>query len=110
MQDTGDKRRLLQLALCAAIVVIVVAPTLVLRSINEDSIEATELVGHTNQVHAEAAEVLYAARDTEAASLLLSAGIDSALLRSRMQESQKDLAPGIERLTALAREKGLLHT
>lgn len=104
MQASNDRRALLQLALAIAIVVIVVAPALLLRSINEDSLRATELVGHTNQVRAEAADVLYAARDTEAASLLLSTGIRSQLLDDRMQRSRAALDPGLARLTALTRD------
>jgi PAS domain S-box-containing protein len=100
----GVDKRILQLALGAAIVVIVVAPTLVLRAISQNSLEATELVGHTNQVRAEAADVLYAARDTEAAALLLSSGIQSPLLQNRMHQSSAALAPGLGRLAALTRD------
>lgn len=104
MQDIADRRRLLQLALCVAIVFVVVAPTLFLRAINEDSLRATQLVAHTNQVRAEAMGVLYAARDSEAASVLLSNGIHSPRLRERLRSSHAALAPGLARLTALTRD------
>jgi len=88
-------------ALVVAVMVLVVAPALVLRSLSTNALDSVELVNHTNLVRAEVAELLFAARDIEAVATLRSNGVENERLDARLAQSSQDIGPALERIAAL---------
>ena len=87
--------------LALAIALIVLAPVLLLREASNESLAAVELVNHTQQIEADANALAYHVRDIEAAALALAGGVDTPMLRSRLEESRQAVGPLLERMQSL---------
>jgi PAS domain S-box-containing protein len=90
--------------LAVAIVSIVVVPFLLLRAATERSEAALALVSHTRAVEAQVHELAGDLRNIEAAALAVAHGVDTTLVRDRLEHSRERLQPDMARLEALTRD------
>ncbi len=86
------------------IALIVITPFLMLRAASEASLRATRLIAHTQEVEAHTYAVAYDVRDLEAAALALAAGVDTPMLRERIEQSRQQLAPNLAALERITRD------
>ena len=91
-------------ALGLAVVLIVVTPFLLLRQAAHDTNAAWAMVAHTHETAATVHSLAGDMRNMESGALSLAAGVDNALLRSRVGESRERLIPTLEALQALTRD------
>lgn len=102
MLETPSRWRVPLLVL--AVVLIVVAPFLLLQVATQRTLDATNLVAHTRAVEAEVHALLYDLRTRESAALALGNGIDTAVIRARIDDSARDIPLGVEKITRLTRD------
>ncbi|MFL6585501.1 MAG: sensor histidine kinase [Luteimonas sp.] len=91
-------------ALGIAIVAIVVGPFLIMRSAISEADYATEKVLHTREVETLMQTVAADARSLEAAAMTRARGIDSPLLRQRIDEANARILPNVDAVLALTRD------
>ncbi|MGY0620278.1 ATP-binding protein [Lysobacter sp. A378] len=91
-------------ALAAAILLIVVLPMILLYSVMRGNFEAADRVNHIRNVESMIHSLTYDVRNTEAATLALAAGIDTPLVRSRLQDSTAQIPEKFAKLVQLTRE------
>ncbi|MDR6990482.1 ATP-binding protein [Luteimonas sp. 3794] len=87
-----------------AIVAIVVGPFLIMRSAIGEAHSATEKVMHTREVESLMQTVAADARSLEAAAMTRARGIDSPVLRQRIDEANARILPNLEAVLALTRD------
>ncbi len=96
-----------RLPLLAVLVVAIVAvPFAVLQWLDREVAEANAMVEHTRDVESTALSLIYDARNIEAASLALAAGIDTPLVRSRLDTSLSGIPAALARLAELTVDNG----
>lgn len=96
-----------RLPLLAVLVVAIVAvPFAVLQWLDREVAEANAMVEHTRDVESTALSLIYDARNVEAASLALAAGIDTPLVRSRLDTSLSAIPVALTRLAELTVDNG----
>ena len=100
-RNSWDKWRLPLLA--AIIVVIVVLPFMLLRASTQKTLDAANWVIRTREIEAAIHALTYDARDIEAAAQSIALGIDTPLVRSRMNESMAQLPLALADLIRLTR-------
>jgi len=88
----------------AAIIAIVVGPFLIMRSAIGEADAATEEVMHTRTVESLIQMVAADARSLEAAALSRARGIDSPILRQRIEEANARIMPNVDAVLALTRD------
>lgn len=91
-------------ALLAAIVVIIVAPLLLERTRLDALDRASDLVDHSNKVYATANAIAFKLRDLEAATLAFHLGMDTPVIRERLERDNERLPQRIRELTELTRD------
>jgi len=96
-------------ALGLAVVLIVVTPFLLLRKAAQDIDAAWTMVAHTHEVEARVHALAADVRNLEAGALSLAAGVDSPLLRSRIDASRARIAPALQELEELTRDNPGQH-
>ncbi len=100
--DEGWERwRLPMLTLAAAL--ILVLPSLALQRLAQESAKASDWVSHTQQVGARLYNLQADVREVESAALTLSRGIETPLLRERMQRADH-ITPTLRELATLLRD------
>lgn len=87
-----------------AIVAIVVGPFLIMRSAIGEADRATQKVMHTREVESLMQAVAADARSLEAAAMTRARGIDSPLLRQRIDEANARILPNVDAVLALTRD------
>ncbi|PBJ83987.1 histidine kinase [Lysobacteraceae bacterium NML93-0399] len=87
-----------------AIVAIVVGPFLIMRSAIGEADRATQKVVHTREVESLMQAVAADARSLEAAAMTRARGIDSPLLRQRIDEANARILPNVDAVLALTRD------
>lgn len=87
-----------------AIVAIVVGPFLIMRSAIGEADYATEKVMHTREVESLMQAIAADARSLEAAAMTRARGIDSPLLRQRIDEANARILPNVDAVLALTRD------
>jgi PAS domain S-box-containing protein len=90
--------------LLLAVALIVVVPSVLLRTASVDSIAAVEQVNHSQQVEAQTYALTYDLRNVEAAALAIAAGVDAAELPRRIADSRARIEPALDTLQALTRD------
>ena len=87
-----------------AIVAIVVGPFLIMRSAIGEADRATQKVVHTREVESLMQAIAADARSLEAAAMTRARGIDSPLLRQRIDEANARILPNVDAVLALTRD------
>lgn len=87
-----------------AIVAIVVGPFLIMRAAIGESDAATEKVMHTREVESLMQTVAADARSLEAAAMTRARGIDSPVLRQRIEEARARILPNVDAVLSLTRD------
>lgn len=100
--ETASRWRVPLLAL--AVVLIVVAPFLLLQVATQRTRDAANLVAHTRTVEAAVHALLYDLRTRESAALALGNGIDTPVIRARIDDGARDIPLGVEKITRLTRD------
>ncbi|KPN17228.1 histidine kinase [Xanthomonas sp. Mitacek01] len=90
--------------LAVAMIAIVLGPFLIIRSASNEADYATEKVIHTREVESLIQTVAADARSLEAAAMTLVRGIDSPLLRQRIEDARARALPTVDAVLALTRD------
>jgi signal transduction histidine kinase len=96
----GWRRALFALAVLA----VVIAPVLMLKQLQREAQEATDLVAHTFQVEAAAAQLAWTVREVESAALLQAISGDVPLAIERISRGRRDIPGQIAALSELTRD------
>src|SRR5690606_12285516 len=96
-------------ALGLAVVLIVVTPFLLLRQAAQDIDGAWTMVAHTYRVEAHVQALASDIRNLEAGVLSLAGGVDTPLLRERIDDSRARITPTLQALEELTRDNPEQH-
>lgn len=91
-------------AMALAIAAIVIGPFLFIRSTTLEAEDASRAVKHSREVESRMLWIAADSRSLEAAALTLTRGIDSPLLRERIQQAHARVQPNLERVLELTRD------
>lgn len=104
MSSTGEFRDRMRLGIMAlAAVVIIVVPSLAVQQLSKDSVQASNWVAHTQAVGARLYKLQADVRDVESAALTLSTGLDTPILRARVQQAD-GIVPALNELATLVKD------
>ena len=107
MPTPADRlRRNLTLAALATVagLLVVIAPFLLVREAQRESMAAAAAVNHSHEVESTAHALMYALRNRESAALAHAFDHDSPLIRARLDESRRSIPTLLAQLTALTRD------
>ncbi len=91
-------------ALAVAIALIVLGPFLIIRAATKEAEDATTAVVHTREVQTLIHWVSADARSLEGAAIARTRGIDTPLLRQRIDEARARVLPNLDQVLALTRD------
>jgi len=87
-----------------AVLLIVVAPSMLRQKLQDDTLAASDWVSHTRQVQFELNALNLEVREIEQSSLLVSLGVQMPRLRTRVEQGRAVVHPMLERVMQLTRD------
>lgn len=86
------------------VLLIVVAPTLLRQQLQDDTLDAVDLVTHTREVQADISRLNVEIREIEQSALLVNLGATLPRLRERVQDGPNEIQRQLDQITQLTRD------